>query len=196
MSNRRDHGEWAKWWKARESAFEKAFGRMENVIRHSPVPFEAGEAAGGLADVVYFHDHVDGELAVTSELIGRDGQVQNELGNYELAICRREEKGWGDYMISRMAYYTFKHELNPWDTMDISSIVPKGSTVSALLFLEFARFEVRSRKAGVLLCLGITPDELAACRAGRTTAVVNALNESDYFPYTDLNRPSVTLPAN
>jgi hypothetical protein len=194
MKKIRDHAEMTEWWKARTQAFEAEFGPMDDMVRHSNIPFEMGEAAGGLANVVYFRQHVPGVLAVTSELIGVDGQVPNGLGNYELAICRRGESEWCDYMISRMAHYTFKQELAHGDVMDIRSIVPSEATVSALLFLEFARFEVKERDAGVLLCLGITPDELAACRGGRTTEVLEALSERDVFPFTDLYRPSVLAP--
>ena len=196
MNKKSDHDEWSKWWSAREVALEKVFGPMADLVRHSPVPFELGEAAGGVADVVYFREHVpNGVLAVTSDLIGRDGQVANALGNYELAICRRGELDWADYLISRMAYYTFRKALNPMDTMDISSIVPKGSTISALLFLELARFRVRGRDAGVLLFMGITADELSACRSGRTASVLDALTEAGQFPFTDLNRFSVLAPT-
>jgi len=47
---------------------------------------------------------------------------------------------------------------------------------------------VRGRKAGLLLCIGITADELAACRKGRNVEVEQALKEAGVYPYTDLHR--------
>jgi hypothetical protein len=75
--------------------------------------------------------------------------------------------------------------------MDIGSATPEGSTIAALLFLEYARFNVRGKKAGLLLCIGITADELAACRKGRRADVEEALKKAGIYPYTDLYRRSV-----
>src|SRR5215831_9713668 len=62
---------------------------------------------------------------------------------------------------------------------------------SALLFSDFGRFEVLGRKAGLLLCMGITADELAACKEGRREEVEQALREQGVYPFTDLHRKSV-----
>jgi hypothetical protein len=62
--------------------------------------------------------------------------------------------------------------------MDIGPATPEGSTIAALLFLEFARFHVRGKKAGLLLCIGITADELRASRKGRSDDVENALKKA------------------
>jgi hypothetical protein len=77
------------------------------------------------------------------------------------------------------------------ETMDMDSVVPTGSTISAFLFADFGRFVVRDRPAGMLLCLGITPDELAACRQGRRSDVEAALKNAGVYPFTDLHRKSV-----
>ena len=129
-------------------------------------PFQFGADAGGVADIVYFKNHLDGVVSVTSDLIGQKDQVQNDLGNYELMICHRDDEDWGANIISRLAYYTLDAKLNPGETMDIAEAVPEGSTISAFLFFGYGKFKVRSSKAGLLLCLGITADELEHCRAG------------------------------
>ena len=62
---------------------------------------------GGAADVVYFREFLpECVLAVTSELVGRDDQISNALGNYELAICQRSDDPWGpDLMQSASALH-------------------------------------------------------------------------------------------
>ena len=77
--------------------------------------------------------------------------------------------------------------------MSIGSQSPKESSIEALLFLEFGRFEIQGRKAGLLLCVGITADELVACRAGRRGEVEEMLHQQGVYPYTDLFRKSVVL---
>lgn len=190
-ANNDDDDEFQRWWDARVSAMENVLGKSHNMHGHAVIPFHFGADMGGAADIIYFHEHIDGIVSVTSELIGCDEQKSNSLGNYELMICHRDEEEWGANIISQLAHYTLEAELNPGETMDIGPAVPEGSTIDALLFLEYARFPVLDRDCGLLLCLGITSDELARCRAGHTPEVEAALKRHSIYPYTDLYRESV-----
>ena len=78
--------------------------------------------------------------------------------------------------------------------MDIGPATPKGSTIAALLFFDYARFEVMGRQAGLLLCVGITKNELDACRRGRHSEVERALMDAGVYPFTDLYRESSLRP--
>lgn len=182
--------EWALWWDARVAAMESVLGKSDDVVGHATIPFEMGSDVGGAADIVYFRNHVDGVGFATSELIGRDDQVPNQLGNYELLIFHRDATEWGADIISRLAFYTCQAELNPGETMDIGSATPEGSTIAALLFCDYGRFTVRERDAGILLCIGITADELSECRSGNLPRVESALKKAGVFPFTDLFRES------
>lgn len=184
--------DWQRWWDARVAAMQHVFGPTDGKVAHAPIPFDFGAKAGGASDVVYFREFLpESILAVTCELIGRDDQVTSALGNYELAICQRADDPWGPYLISRLAHYTREATLNAGETMDIGSAVPAGSSISALLFLELARFEVLGRRAGVLLCIGLTPAELSACRNGQAAEVESALRRNGVYPHTDHARASV-----
>ncbi len=190
MTVSQDSEDWKAWWDARMAAMSAAFGAADDVVGHAAVPFDMGVDLGGGADVIYYRHHVPGVLTVTSELIGRDDQVPNALGNYELAICHRDDETWGPELISRLAYYTLDTALELGETMGIASTVPSGSSISALMFLELAKFEVRARPSGVLLCIGITSEELALCQSGRSDEVASALRSKGVYPYTDLFRES------
>lgn len=181
------------WWDDRMDAIESVLGRSDGMVSHSSVPFEFGYDAGGRADVVHFREYVPGIVYVTSELIGDDRQIRNGLGNYELAICHRTEETWGAETISSLAYCTLNVKIEPSETMSIGSIVPADSTISAFLFSDFGRFTVRGREAGLLLCVGITPDELAACRRGDLQNVEANLRSRNVYPFTDLQRRSVLI---
>jgi hypothetical protein len=187
QSSEDDKDEWTLWWDARLAAMEAVLGKSDDMVGHATIPFQIG----GAADIVYFHHHVKGIVSVTAELIGCDEQIKNRLGNYELMICQRQKDDWGDNLVSQLAHYTLESKVEPGETMDIGSAVPHGSTISALLFFKYATFRVRGRKCGLLLCLGITADELAAVRAGHRAAVEQALVESGVYPFTDLSRKSV-----
>lgn len=183
--------EWGAWWDARVAAIETVLGPCDDVVGHATIPFDIGADLGGGADIIYFRKHVKGIVSVTSELIGRDDQAENDLGNYELMICHRDEDDWGPDLISRLAYYTLRARLNPGETMDIAEAAPENSTTAALLFSNYGTFKVRKRKAGLLLCMGITADELKLCRAGKRDRVEQALKAAKVYPFTDLYRDSV-----
>lgn len=179
------------WWDDRVAAMELVLGKSDDTVTHAVVPFQFGYNAGGRADVVHFRKHVAGAVYTTSELIGLDDQEANSLGNYDLAICHRGTETWGVGVINSLAYYTPKAQLEPGQTMDPGPAAPSGASISAFLFADFGRFVVRGRNAGLLLCIGITPDELAACRGGHRKRVEATLAAKGVYPFTDLRRASV-----
>ena len=63
--------------------------------------------------------------------------------------------------------------------------------MAGLLFVAYRRFEYARSKAGILLCLSITRQEIETCRAGQTKQVFAALKASGAYPYSDLFRASV-----
>jgi hypothetical protein len=186
-----DADEWGAWWDARVAAIEAVLGPSDEMVGHAPIPFQLGADIGGAADIIYFRKHVPGVIAVTSELIGNEEQMQNSLGNYELMICQREDVDWGADLLCRLAYYTLEAKLEPGETMDLGPAVPEGSTIAALLFCDYAKFKVRDRHCGLLLCLGITASELAASRKGKTNKGLASLKAAEIYPFTDLERKSV-----
>lgn len=183
--------DWTLWWDARVAAMETILGKSADMVGHGLIPFQFGPEMGGAADIVYFRNHLDGVVAVTSELIGCDDQLPNNQGNYELMICSREEDEWGPNIICQLAHYTLECALNPGETMDIGPAAPDGSSIAAMLFSDYGRFQVRDRDAGLLLCLGITADELAECCSGNRPRVEAALQDAGVYPFTDLFRESV-----
>jgi hypothetical protein len=180
-----------KWWDARLDALQNLFGAVDDLVGHAVTPFDFRDCPGAAADLVYFRNHIPGVVTVTAELIGRDDQLENSLGNYELAICHRDGEEWGPNLIALLANYTRDAILEPGHTMDIAERAPNGSTITALFFQEFARFSVLGRQAGILLCIGITSEELSACRSGKAELVERLLKERGIHPYTDLYRQTL-----
>lgn len=185
--------DWNETWNAREAALKSILGQPDDMVYHALIPFRFG----GQADVLCFRNHIPGRVAATCELLGEEAQKRNVLGTYELMIAHRElDNDWGPKVISRLARYTCDVLLEPGHTMDIGSAVPKGSTIVAFLFCDYARFSYRGQDAGLLLCLGLTRDELRRCRSGPSgrDEVFNALRTSGAYPYTDLYRASALPP--
>jgi hypothetical protein len=181
-----------KWWKPRAKALEKILGPQGHMDLHAPVFFDAGAELGGAPDVHTFNRHKKGMVAyVTAVLIGRDNQVPNEMGNYEIMIClpKNVDAALAGVILTPMAYYTLEQPLNPGETSDLGGLV-EGSKVTALLFSDYGRFTVLGRSCGLLLCIGITMREFKY-HAKQPGALERKLREAGVYPVTDFERESV-----
>jgi len=186
--------DWEQIWNARIAALIPILGQPTNTVLHAIIPFQLG----GSADVVPFPDHVPGMTYVTAEMTGENvGQRPSTLGNYELMICTRQELQKAGDLISKLARYTCEAELEPGETMDLGAFFG-DSTLRALLFWhpgnEPAHFEFLGQRYGLLLCVGITAEELAFKKKLGSEDLVALLKAHGVFPYTIPNRPSVPLP--
>lgn len=182
-----DPEDWQRQWDARLALLESELGKSDENIATSPIPIYLG----GGADVLTFTHHIDGAVYVTAGLIGDGSQKRTKLGQYELAICLREQADWAPSLLSQLAPYTFEAALKTGQTMDIGPAMPDGSSIAGLLFQNYAQFKFNESPAGLLLCVGITAPELKAVRNGDLTHVLDELNSHGIFPYTDVNRDSV-----
>ena len=156
---RRDN--WERIWEARIAALAPILGKAADRVYHAVVPFYLG----GSADVLSFPDYVPGATYVTAELTGEEsGQLPSSLGNYELMICARAELPRASDLVSQLARYTCDAILEPGETMDIGKYFA-DSSLRALLFAypadEPIQFSLFGKSCGLLLCVGITADELA-----------------------------------
>jgi len=183
--------DWERTWNARQAALESVLGPADNAVLHAVIPFHLG----GQADVLAFSQSVPGKVFATCELLGEPTQKPNLLGTYELAIADRNGNDWGANVISHLARYTCDAVLQPGETMDIGSAVPPKSTISAFFFDDFKRMKYDGKDAGILLCIGLTSDEVKACRRGQRQQVYDALVAQKVFPYTNLFRQSVLKPT-
>jgi hypothetical protein len=183
---------WKRVWNARICALNPILGRQADRVFHSAVPM----CFGGFADVVPFPDYLPGMTYVTVNLTGEDvGQLPTSLGNYELMVCVREESSRAADLISRLARYTCEAELEPGESMDLKDFFG-SSVIEGLLFThpgdQPVEFEFLGQRYGLLLCIGITGAELAFKHAHGADPLLALLRERGVFPYTVLQRESVT----
>ncbi len=183
--------EWQRIWDARAAALAALLGKPTDRVWHALVPF----FLGGEADVLEFPEFVPGYTYVTAELTGTEsGQRPSSLGSYELMVCTQAEATAAANLIAKLARYTCDAVLEPGETMDIGGSLG-DSTLRALLFThpadEVMRFSVEEQECGLLLCLGITGDELAFARTNGSQGLIQELKAKKVFPYTVPDRPSV-----
>lgn len=186
-SSDQEDNDWQQLWDKRLTALESVLGASDDTVFHSPVPFHLD----GSADVLAFHKHNEGVAYVTANLIGDDRSKPNDLGQYELMICLRKDADWAPQLISNLAKYTIDAVLSPNDTMDIGPALPQPTQLEAFLYVSYANVTVDDKKAGILLCLGITKDELSFVRENSVDELVSLLKQESVYPFTDLTRQSV-----
>lgn len=179
-------------WKEKSlEALQELFGIAEQETFTYEATDEEGEALDESVEVVCFKSKLPGVVVTTWDRIGDDEQFANDQGNYELMICTREPSEWALHVVSQLALYTHEEPIEPGDTMDLEGALPDDSSLSALLFLDYARFKVLDRDAGLLLCIGITKDELEEYQNGDPNEFVEKLQSKGIYPYTDLQRASI-----
>jgi len=186
--------EWQRIWDARVAALTPILGKPADTVLHAVIPFQLG----GSADVLPFPDFTPGITYVTAELTGEDvGQRPTTLGKYELMICASQELKKAGDLISRLARYTCDAELEPGQTMDIGTFFG-DSAIRASFFThpgeQSVHFEFLGERYGLLLCIGITGEELTYKKAHGSESLLALLNQHGVFPYTIPDRPSVPLP--
>jgi hypothetical protein len=189
--------EWTVVWNARIAALTPILGQPANTVFHATIPFQFRDA-GGSADVVPFPNFIPGATYVTAELTGTDsGQLPNSLGRYELMICAKEESSTAADFVSRLACYTCEAELEAGQTMDIGEFFG-DATLRAVVFShptdQPSHFEFLGERYTLLLCVGITSDELEFARSRSTDELLDLLKKHGVFPYTDPGRQSIPLP--
>ncbi len=198
-TSQQPENEWTRLWNARLAALTPILGKPADGVYHAVTPFHFRDPAGGsCADVVPFPSYLPGATYVTTELTGEDvGQLPSSLGHYELMICTQEESLTAVDFISKLANYTCDAELEAGQTMDINEFFG-DSTLRAVLFTYPAEqpvyFEFLGERYALLLCIGITSEELEFARSGSRDELLALLKQHGVFPYTIPDRPSVPLP--
>lgn len=189
--------EWTKVWDSRMEALTPILGKPADTVFHATIPFQFRDA-GGSADVAHFPSYTSGATYVTAELTGEDvGQIPSSLGFYELMICTRQELSIAADFISRLACYTCDAQLEAAQTMDIGEFFG-DSTIRAVLFAhpgeQPVHFEFLGQRYSLLLCIGITTEELEFAHSRSAGELLALLRQHGVFPYTIPDRPSVPLP--
>jgi hypothetical protein len=174
-------------WEARIEGLSPIFGEPDDYVMHSPVPLYLG----GNADVLRFRNHCGGVAYVTADLTGIEQPDEGQAEQFELVICHRSEDDWGPNIISQLAKYTLETRLNPFETMDIGSAIKKRSKITAFLFVDYGKFNLLESQCGLLLCLGITAQELKLCREEKSRLVLEKIKNAGVYPFTDLKRDTV-----
>ncbi len=188
-------------------ALEQVLGKAEAVhTAPTALPFEMG----GLIALGCFPQHRSGTGLATLELIAPDGSgiIPNEHGTYELLAftkATQSTKSSGQeafeamqerlsYILTMIGRYAFQAKLKPYNSVEIPEKKGNNTNISVILDLYMPQkqdFAFNGQPHHLLLCMEVFPEELAFAKANSVEALLLRLEAAGYYPYSDLDRPSL-----
>jgi suppressor of fused protein SUFU len=118
------------------------------------------------------------------------------MSPWEAGLLSQPRPG-GDIFIESNRGHSHGVMTEAGETMDIEDFFG-DSTLRAMLFThpgeQPVHFEFLGQRYALLLCIGITAEELAFARSRSTAELLTLLKQHGVFPYTIPGRPSVWLP--
>jgi len=191
-------------YEQKKVALESVLGKMHNIVGHAIIPYEVG----GAVDMYYFPDHISGTGFATMELLDPvgNGPLPGDFGTYELvaftkyAFNSRDKRPSPFNLIERricgifttIGRFSLEAVLEPLETCEI----PWNNDSSKYVVFdnyrpEGTQFRIGERMHHLLLCLEVFKDEMDFARREGSGALIQLLKDEGYYPYSDLDRPSV-----
>jgi hypothetical protein len=189
-------------YQLKTQGLENILGTMFNIVGHAIIPFEIG----GSVDMYYFNEHLNGTGFATMELIEPDGTgpIPNDYGTYELVAFTKEHYDNNELssfnkierkicgIFTSIGHYSREVILNPKDTIEI----PSEDGESSYLVLDNYQpegkvFMIGDKNHHLLLCVQIFKSEMEFARQNGSEKLFSLLKNQGFYPFSDLDRPSV-----
>jgi len=188
----------------KQKSLDEALEKMEDTVLHALIPF----FIGGTLDLYLFRNFLPGTLYVTQELFTPDPKgrpKKSKAGWFELAAAYRDDSDQTDAkgmtpsirsagrILNPIARYASMASLGPGETAEIPG--DEGEPNTCIVFdrvdLGGKTLSASGEAFFLLLVIQIHPQELAFARAHKSAELFKRLKASGYYPYSDLDRPSV-----
>jgi len=181
----------------------RVLGPMHEYVGHAIIPYDIG----GPVDMYYFPQS-SGTAFATMELLRPDGSgpLPSTIGTYELVAFTRHPVGRGESspefqaielrirsIFTTIGRYSEQAVLKPLETCE----VPAGENEPnyCAIFDDYSRygpaFTVGDRPHGLLLVVQVHRSEMEYAMEHGTQALIQLLNVRGFFPFSDLDRPTV-----
>jgi hypothetical protein len=156
----------------------------------------------------YYPNGIKGTGFATMELIQPDGTgpVPNRNGTYELVAFTKipyssdttethpfnliERRTCG--IFTAIGSYSFEAKLEPGETLEIPE---DDGPNKCIVFDDYKpdnkEFSIGNQKLGLLLVIEVFRDEMEYAMENGSQKLLKRLKEKGYYPYSDLDRPSV-----
>lgn len=199
----RDEKRARKWYDQRTAMMVDVLGQEHDMVMHAIVPF----ALGGDLHLYYFPSGIEGTGIATKDLseFPGEGPRNRVYDNYELVMFTRHpvdlERADDDStpfgrahssiraILNVIARYSAEATLNPGETAEFPADMEVVGG-KCLLFDAYGLNRKRE-KFGLLSVIEVHPAELEFARQHGGAALIARLKDASYYPYSDLDRPSL-----
>jgi hypothetical protein len=189
-------------YELKKQGIERVLGKMHNLVGCGLIPFRMG----GVVDMYYFPNALEGTGFATMELIEPDGSgpQPSRIGTFELVAFSKlriddvSQKVAFEKITLRMrdiftvlGRYCQETPLNPLETID----GPEDAPDHGLILDEYKKpgvdFVIGNSRHGLLLVIEVFKSEMEYAMEQGSEAVLNKLREAGHYPYSDLDRGCV-----
>ena len=189
----------------KDKALERALGKQASVVGHAIIGFQVG----GAVDMYYYPHKNKGCIFASQELINpnEDNPLPNRLGLYELVALTKhnfeesDKLGEGNFgqierrfcgIFTGIGNFSFQAKLEPGETCELPV---DGEPNRCLIFDEYTDvnepFKVNGNNYGLLLIIEVHREEMEFAMQNGSQELFKKLKAKGYYPYSDLDRPSV-----
>ncbi|MDP2316134.1 MAG: suppressor of fused domain protein [Pseudomonadota bacterium] len=146
---------------------------------------------GGGVDVLSFNAREGGVTYVTAGLTNPTFPQRYGAARFELSLHTREPNEWAARLLSRVGPHSAGLRFPLYGALPIHE---GALRLGGLVFAPHeprSYFDVDKERYLLLRCVGVSPDELAACHTAGVPSVLAALERAGAYPFTDANRGTV-----
>ena len=195
-----------EWSDKKSALMEMILGKQHDMVCHSIVSYEVG----GPLDLYYYPNRISGTGVATQELtsVCRDSSRNKVFSKYELVMFTKhqmnlnasesEDTPFGkahhniNAILNLIAPYCQEEEINPGETLEF----PPDMEIVGGKCLIFDSYGLESGKSneegfGLMLVMEIFRDEMEFAMKNGSNQLFLRLKEKNFYPYSDLDRPSV-----
>ncbi len=191
------------WYETKTAMMVELLGTEHDVVMHALIPYCVG---GGL-DLYYFPNGIPGTAIATKELceFPGKGSTNDAFDNYELVMFTRhpisldnandQSTPFGavhrsiNAILGCIAPYSVQATLNPRETCEFPEDMEELAG-RCLIFDAYKPMKTHNR-FGLLLIMEIHRSEMDFARQHGGQKLLDRLFASGYYPYSDMDRPSV-----
>jgi hypothetical protein len=196
--------QYSQYYEIKKQGLEKLLGEMYPLVGHAILPFQFG----GLVDLYFFPNVLEGTGFVTMELIEPDGSgpKPSSIGTYELIAFTRYKIGDESTKekfdeiehricetFTAIANYSHYAQLNPLETAELP--VRENEPNRWIIFTEYKKsdtsFMIGNKKHGLLLVIEVFESEMEYAMKHGSESMLNKLMEKGCYPYSDLDREAL-----
>jgi len=193
-----------EWYDQKSLAMEGLLGKEHDMVMHAIIPYDLD----GALDLYYYPNGIPGTAIATKELSHacRESSKNDKFKSYELVMFTRHtlnmdqaqdvETEFGsrhqniNAILNPIARYSEQAKLNPNETCEFPEDF-EGIGGKCLMFADYNPQTKSKEEFGLMAIIEVHRSEMEFAMENGGAALIDLLKESNYYPYTDMDRQAV-----